>query len=57
MDNIKVEVKGTTATITIDLSKRLGPSSTGKTMIVATTKGNVEIAPGIKMGLNIYTNR
>jgi hypothetical protein len=53
--NIKVEVKGNIATITIDLDKRGGLSSSGKSVIVATTSGNVTI-PGtsVILGLNAY---
>jgi hypothetical protein len=53
--NISVEVKGDKAVITIDLTKRGGLSSSGKSVIVATTSGNVPI-PGtnIVLGLNAY---
>ncbi len=56
MDNIEIEVKDNKAVITIDLSKDFGPSKSGKTIVVATTRGNVAI-PGsedIKLGLNCY---
>ena len=53
MTNIKTEVKGNTLTITIDLSKRNGLSSSGKSEIVATTSGNVSIGD-VKLGLNCY---
>ena len=54
--NVKVEIKGTIATITIDLSHRGGLSSTGKSVIVATTSGNVTIpgSDGVVLGLNAY---
>jgi cysteine synthase len=53
--NIKVSVKGSIATITIDLAQNLGPSKSGKTVLVATTSGNVNI-PGtdVTLGLNAY---
>jgi hypothetical protein len=53
--NIQIEVKGDKAIITIDLSKRGGLSSSGKSVIVATTSGNVTI-PGtqVVLGLNAY---
>lgn len=54
MKNIKTEVKGTTLTITIDLSKTQGPSKSGKTIIIATSGGNQEIEPGVFMGVNVY---
>jgi len=55
MSNLKITVTGNIATITIDLSKTLGPSKSGKTTLVATTSGNVTI-PGtdVKLGLNAY---
>ena len=54
--NIQVEVtKDNKAVITIDLNHRGGPSSSGKSIIVATTSGNVTI-PGtsVVLGLNAY---
>ena len=42
--------------ITVDLNRNCGPSASGKTTIIATTKGNQELPghPGIKVGLNVY---
>lgn len=56
MDNIQIEVKDNKAVITIDLKKDFGPSKSGKTIVVATTRGNVQIpgAEDIKLGLNCY---
>jgi hypothetical protein len=53
--NINIEVKGDKAIITIDLSHRGGLSSSGKSVIVASTGGNVPI-PGtnVILGLNAY---
>jgi len=53
--NISIEIKGDKAVITIDLTQRGGLSSSGKSVIVATTSGNVPI-PGtnIVLGLNAY---
>jgi hypothetical protein len=55
MKNAEMQVDGDTLTITVDLSKELGPSKSGKTTIVATSEGNKSI-PGReeKIGLNIY---
>jgi hypothetical protein len=58
MKNVKVTVQGNLLTITVDLSQNQGPSSSGKTNIIATTEGNVSV-PGredVKLGLNIYTH-
>lgn len=55
MQNVKAEIKGNTLTLTVDLSQRLGPSSTGKTLMVASTKGNANAGKdGIKFGLNVF---
>jgi hypothetical protein len=59
MKNVKVTVQGNLLTITVDLTQNQGPSSSGKTDIIATTEGNVSV-PGredVKLGLNIYTSR
>lgn len=56
MENCQMEVKGDKLIVTVDLKKRLRPSGTGKTMLVATTAGNAAIAghPGIKIGVNVF---
>jgi hypothetical protein len=56
--NVKQEVKdgGKTLVITIDLTQDFGLSSSGKSVIIASTEGNVSV-PGnetIKVGLNIF---
>ncbi len=53
--NISIEVKGNKAIITIDLTHRGNLSSSGKSVIVASTGGNVPI-PGtsVILGLNAY---
>lgn len=59
MQNVTAEVKAGKLIITVDLAQRLGPSSTGKTEMIATTKGNAN-APGVagvKFGLNVFTGR
>ncbi len=56
MENVTLEVKGNKLVATIDLSKSLGPSKSGKTTTVGTTQGNVAV-PGhenIKIGINVY---
>lgn len=59
MDNVQFTVKGDILTITVDLSKPGTPSASGKTMVIASTKGNKKIAPEkeIFMGLNVYRQR
>ena len=55
MENMKMEVKGTTLTVVIDLSKRGKVSTSGKSTMIASTGGNVTI-PGtnLKIGINAY---
>ncbi len=54
--NIEIVVKDGKAIITVDLAKDFGRSSSGKSIIIASSEGNIEIpdAPGVKLGLNIY---
>jgi hypothetical protein len=59
MKNVEMKVDGDILTITVDLSQEFGPSSSGKTIIIASTEGNVSI-PGIedkKVGLNVYRKK
>jgi hypothetical protein len=56
MENVKMTRNGDKLTIEVDLAYRGQPSSTGKTLRVASTEGNVpcEGSPEIKVGLNIF---
>jgi len=57
--NVEMTLKGNILTITVDLSKEFGPSSSGKTIIIATTEGNAAV-PGredAKVGLNVYKRK
>lgn len=40
--------------IEIDMGADLGKSSTGKSLKIASTGGNISIGEGLKMGLNVY---
>jgi hypothetical protein len=55
-NNCEIEVKGNMLIVKVDLTKRLHPSGTGKTMIVGTTAGNASIPghPGVKLGVNVF---
>jgi hypothetical protein len=57
MENVKFSVAGDKLTIEVDLKHRGEKSSTGKTIRVASTEGNVECPeyPAIKVGLNVFT--
>jgi len=51
-------VEGNTLIIKVDLSKEFGPSSSGKTIIIASTEGNVSIPDrDEKIGLNVYKKK
>jgi ABC-type polar amino acid transport system ATPase subunit len=52
--NIEVKAEGKKAVLTVDLSKEIGPSASGKTTVIATTSGAHEIAPGIIANITIY---
>ena len=53
-----MKIEGTTLTITVDLSKEFGPSASGKTIIIASTEGNVTIPDRQeKVGLNVYRKK
>ena len=58
MKNVEMAVDGNILTIKVDLSKEFGPSSTGKTIIVASTEGNVSVPDREeKVGLNVYRKK
>jgi hypothetical protein len=59
MKNIDLKLEGNILTIKVDISKEFGPSSSGKTTIIASTEGNKPV-PGkedVKIGLNIYKKK
>ena len=53
--NISASLDGDVLTLTIDLSRRLGSSVSGKNQIIATTSGNQSLPNGAKLGINCYT--
>lgn len=57
MENIKVthDAKNKKLILEIDLSKKGTPSSSGKTMLIAKTGRSEQVAPGVYLGLNLYT--
>ena len=59
MKNIDMEVEGNILTIQVDLTKEFGPSSSGKTIIIASTEGNIAVPEKeeVKLGLNIYKKK
>jgi len=59
MKNVEMKVDGNILTLKVDLSKEFGPSSSGKTIIIASTEGNVTIDghEETKIGLNVYRKK
>ena len=58
MKNVEMRVEGNVLVIRVDLTKEFGPSSSGKTTIIATTEGNVTIPEREeKVGLNVYRKK
>jgi hypothetical protein len=59
MKNVEMKVEGNILKIEVDLTREYGPSASGKTIIIASTEGNVSI-PGVedkKIGLNVYRKK
>jgi hypothetical protein len=56
MQNVAMRVDGDKLVIEVDLSKEIGPSSSGKTILIASTEGNANVPghEGVKLGLNVY---
>ncbi|MBF0457808.1 MAG: hypothetical protein HQK99_07930 [Nitrospirae bacterium] len=59
MKNVEMALEGNILTIKVDISKEFGLSSSGKTIIIASTEGNQSIpgAETVKAGLNIYKKK
>ncbi len=58
MKNVELSVNGNILTITVDLTKEFGPSASGKTVIIATTEGNMRLQDRDEfVGLNIYRKK
>lgn len=56
MKNVLYEVRGDILIINVDLSKRVGPSATGRTKIVGSTQGAIRLTshPGIRFSFVAY---
>lgn len=59
MKNVELKVEGSILTIKVDLTKEFGPSASGKTIIIASTEGNISVPEKeeIKIGLNVYKKK
>ena len=55
MKNVEMTIEGNILIIKVDLTKEFGPSKSGKTIMVASTEGNVAVPDrDEKIGLNVY---
>jgi hypothetical protein len=56
MKNVAMKVTGNKLIIEVDLSQELGPSKSGKTLLIASTEGNAACPDreDIRVGLNVY---
>ena len=58
MKNVEMTVEGNILTIKVDLTKEFGPSSSKKSIIIASTEGNVSVPNREeKVGLNVYRTK
>ena len=58
MKNVEMSLNGNILTIKVDLTKEFGPSASGKTIIIASTEGNVSVPDREeKVGLNVYRKK
>lgn len=54
MKNVEIKVNGSKVVLEFDATKTFGPSSSGKTIIVASTEGPVRIdVPGGNVSINL----
>jgi hypothetical protein len=56
MRNINLRREGSKLVVTIDLSAEGTPSASGKTVVIASTHGNIDVpdTKGLKLGINVY---
>ena len=54
-----MKLDGDILTIKVDVTKEFGPSASGKTIIIASTEGNISIPEKeeVKIGLNVYKKK
>jgi hypothetical protein len=59
VQNIEIKVEKDKMILTVDLKKRLKDSTSGKTVIVASTEGNAKIEghDGLQFGLNVFARK
>ena len=56
MQNVTLQREGSVLTVKVDVSKNLGPSMSGKTIMVATTRGFIPVPgrPKTFIGVNVF---
>jgi len=54
MKNVKIEKNGDELIVRVDLTKNFGDSKSGKSQVIASSGGNVEVSTGVKMGINVF---
>jgi hypothetical protein len=58
MKNVEMAMEGNILIIRVDLTKNFGPSSSKKSIIIASTEGNVSVPNrDEKVGLNVYRTK
>jgi hypothetical protein len=59
MRNVEMTITGNILNIAVDLSKQGEVSSSGKSLVIGSTEGNVPVPgrPEVKVGLNVYTRK
>jgi len=59
MKNVDLKLEGNILTIKVDISKEFGPSTSGKTTIIASTEGNKAVhgKEDVKIGVNVYKKK
>ena len=59
MKNVEMKLDGDILTIKVDVTREFGPSASGKTIIIASTEGNISIPEKdeVKIGLNVYRKK
>lgn len=53
-DNVSYVVSGDVLTLTISLKEKGTRSASGKSLVIASTRGNAVIEGGVTIGLNVF---
>lgn len=54
MSGFTHKTEGKTLTIEVDLAANQGKSASGKSTVIASSRGSIDIGDGVKLGLNVY---